>query len=94
MNWIQDPFPLHAVCGSLWKNTEGQISFLKHAVSAPPDKFTFAHSSRHLVILTTYALTLDKTMSNSNLTVVIYCRHFRTWQVLVKAIMLGSALTF
>ncbi|XP_066384368.1 LOW QUALITY PROTEIN: uncharacterized protein [Miscanthus floridulus] len=44
----KDPFPLHAVCGSLWKNTEGQVSFLKHAVSAPPDKFTFAHSSRHL----------------------------------------------
>ncbi|ONL92530.1 transcription regulator [Zea mays] len=44
----KDPFPLHAVCGSLWKNREGQISFLKHAVSASPDKFTFAHSSRHL----------------------------------------------
>ncbi|OEL27045.1 CCR4-NOT transcription complex subunit 1 [Dichanthelium oligosanthes] len=44
----KDPFPLHAVCGSLWKNTEGQISFLKHAVSAPTDTFTFAHSSRNL----------------------------------------------
>ncbi|XP_008658996.1 CCR4-NOT transcription complex subunit 1 isoform X8 [Zea mays] len=44
----KDPFPLHAVCGSLWENTEGQISFLKHAVCAPSDKFTFAHSSRHL----------------------------------------------
>ncbi|RCV47021.1 hypothetical protein SETIT_9G577600v2 [Setaria italica] len=44
----KDPFPLHAVCGSLWKNAAGQISFLKHAVSAPTDTFTFAHSSRQL----------------------------------------------
>ncbi|WVZ55056.1 hypothetical protein U9M48_005770 [Paspalum notatum var. saurae] len=44
----KDPFPLHAVCGSLWKNTDGQISFLKHAINAPTDTFTFAHSSRHL----------------------------------------------
>ncbi|XP_010933666.1 uncharacterized protein [Elaeis guineensis] len=44
----QDPFPLHAVCGSAWKNAEGQLSFLKYAVSAPPDVFTFAHSSRQL----------------------------------------------
>ncbi|KAL6645362.1 hypothetical protein ACP70R_016970 [Stipagrostis hirtigluma subsp. patula] len=44
----KDPFPLHAICGSLWKNTEGQISFLKHAVSAPTDTFTFAHCSRRL----------------------------------------------
>ena len=28
---------------------EGQISFLKHAVSAPPEIFTFAHSGRQLV---------------------------------------------
>ncbi|XP_008796100.2 CCR4-NOT transcription complex subunit 1-like isoform X2 [Phoenix dactylifera] len=44
----QDPFPLHAVCGSVWKNAEGQLSFLKYAVSAPPDLFTFAHCSRQL----------------------------------------------
>lgn len=28
---------------------EGQISFLKHAVLAPPEIFTFAHSGRQLV---------------------------------------------
>uniref|UniRef100_A0A2K1XR30 CCR4-Not complex component Not1 C-terminal domain-containing protein n=1 Tax=Populus trichocarpa TaxID=3694 RepID=A0A2K1XR30_POPTR len=44
----QNPFPLHAICGSLWKNTEGQLSFLKHAVLAPPEMFTFAHSGRQL----------------------------------------------
>ncbi|KAH8516641.1 hypothetical protein H0E87_004840 [Populus deltoides] len=44
----QDPFPLHAIYGSLWKNTEGQLSFLKHAVLAPPEVFTFAQSERQL----------------------------------------------
>ncbi|TYH38529.1 hypothetical protein ES332_D12G116000v1 [Gossypium tomentosum] len=44
----QEPFPLHAVCGSVWKNIEGQLSFLKYAVEAPPEVFTFAHSVRQL----------------------------------------------
>ncbi|GAB4861940.1 hypothetical protein Ancab_037195 [Ancistrocladus abbreviatus] len=44
----QDSFPLDAVCGSVWKNTEGQLSFLKYAVSAPPEVFTFSHSIRQL----------------------------------------------
>uniref|UniRef100_A0A0A8XPL9 CCR4-NOT transcription complex subunit 1 HEAT repeat domain-containing protein n=1 Tax=Arundo donax TaxID=35708 RepID=A0A0A8XPL9_ARUDO len=44
----KDPFPLHAVCGSLWKNTEGQLSFLKHAVASPSDTFTFAHCTRKM----------------------------------------------
>ncbi|XP_077235419.1 transcription regulator [Tasmannia lanceolata] len=44
----QDPFPLHAICGSVWKNAEGQLSFLRYAISAPPEIFTFAHSSRQL----------------------------------------------
>ncbi|OMP00668.1 hypothetical protein COLO4_12469 [Corchorus olitorius] len=43
-----EPFPLHAICGSVWKNIEGQLSFLKYAVSAPPEVFTFAHSLRQL----------------------------------------------
>lgn len=47
----KEPFPLHAVCGSLWKNTDAQISFLKHAVMAPPDKFSFSHCSRQLEYL-------------------------------------------
>ncbi|KAG8083808.1 hypothetical protein GUJ93_ZPchr0010g10249 [Zizania palustris] len=42
----KDPFPLHVICGSLWKNTEGQLSFLKHAAAAPSDTFTFKHCSR------------------------------------------------
>ncbi|KNA22767.1 hypothetical protein SOVF_031520 isoform A [Spinacia oleracea] len=45
----QDSFPLHAICGSVWKNSEGQLSFLKYAVSAPSESFTFAHSIRQLV---------------------------------------------
>ncbi|KAK7386118.1 hypothetical protein VNO78_26091 [Psophocarpus tetragonolobus] len=44
----KEPFPLHAICGSIWKNTEGQLSFLKYAVSAPPEMFTFAHSGKQL----------------------------------------------
>ncbi|KAK1364557.1 CCR4-NOT transcription complex subunit 1 [Heracleum sosnowskyi] len=44
----QEPFPLHAVCGSVWKNAEGQISFLKHAVSVPPEVFSFANAERQL----------------------------------------------
>lgn len=44
----QEPFPLSAVCGTLWKNAEGQLSFLKYAVSVPPEVFTFAHSGRQL----------------------------------------------
>ncbi|XP_074578118.1 uncharacterized protein LOC141834681 isoform X2 [Curcuma longa] len=45
----QDPFPLHAICGSAWKNAEGQLSFLRYAVSAPPEVFTFEHCSRQLI---------------------------------------------
>ncbi|KAJ0100167.1 hypothetical protein Patl1_19850 [Pistacia atlantica] len=44
----QDPFPLHAVCGSVWKNADGQLSFLRYAVSAPPEIFTFDHSVKKL----------------------------------------------
>ncbi|VVA30197.1 PREDICTED: CCR4-NOT mRNAion complex [Prunus dulcis] len=47
----QEPFPLHVICGSVWKNTEGQLSFLRHAVSAPPEVFTFAHSVRQLAYI-------------------------------------------
>ncbi|KAL9303652.1 hypothetical protein ACSQ67_020915 [Phaseolus vulgaris] len=45
----KEPFPLHAICGSVWKNTEGQLSLLKYAVSAAPEMFTFSHSGRQLV---------------------------------------------
>lgn len=48
---MQEPFPLHSICGSVWKNTEGQLSFLKYAVSASPEVFTFGHSARQLVSL-------------------------------------------
>ncbi|XP_021286308.1 CCR4-NOT transcription complex subunit 1-like [Herrania umbratica] len=44
----QDPFPLHAICGSVWKNVDGQLSFLRYAVSAPLEIFTFEHSVRKL----------------------------------------------
>ncbi|CAI0400959.1 unnamed protein product [Linum tenue] len=47
----QDLFPLHAICGSPWKNTEGQLSLLKYAVLAPPEVLTFAHSGRQLAYM-------------------------------------------
>lgn len=47
----QDPFPLEAVCGYPWRNGEGQLSFLIHAVSASPEVFSFAHSQRKQVLL-------------------------------------------
>ncbi|XP_019463581.1 PREDICTED: CCR4-NOT transcription complex subunit 1 isoform X2 [Lupinus angustifolius] len=47
----KEPFPLRAICGSVWENTEGQLSFLKYAVSAPPEVFTFAHSARQLAYI-------------------------------------------
>jgi hypothetical protein len=34
-------FPIQTVCGSLWKNDEGQLSFLRFAVCASPEVFTF-----------------------------------------------------
>eukprot|EP00850_Spirogloea_muscicola_P015627 SM000121S26024 [mRNA] locus=s121:298001:312953:- [translate_table: standard] len=39
-------FPVMAVCGGLWKNLEGQLSFLRHAVAAAPDLFSFAETPR------------------------------------------------
>ncbi|XP_024528197.1 CCR4-NOT transcription complex subunit 1 isoform X1 [Selaginella moellendorffii] len=47
----QDTFPIQAVCGRIWKNTEGQLSFLRHAAVAPPEIFTFASSHRKQVML-------------------------------------------
>ncbi|CAH8358576.1 unnamed protein product [Eruca vesicaria subsp. sativa] len=47
----KDPFPLDAVCDSVWKNVEGQISFLKYAIASPPEVFTFMHSPRRLVYI-------------------------------------------
>ncbi|KAM7472074.1 hypothetical protein LguiA_010257 [Lonicera macranthoides] len=44
----QDPFPISVICGSVWKNAEGQLSFLKNAVTVPPEVFSFAHSGRQL----------------------------------------------
>ncbi|KAJ0962000.1 hypothetical protein J5N97_029828 [Dioscorea zingiberensis] len=44
----QDPFPLHAICGSVWENAEGQLSFIRYAVTARPEVFTFEHSPRKL----------------------------------------------
>jgi len=40
----QDPFPIQTVCGSVWNNDEGRLSFSSFAVSAPPEVYTFAHS--------------------------------------------------
>ncbi|KAL0866576.1 hypothetical protein Bca101_045694 [Brassica carinata] len=47
----KDPFPLDAVCASVWNNMEGQLSFLKHAIAAPPEVFTFMHSPRKLAYI-------------------------------------------
>ncbi|KAK9742789.1 hypothetical protein RND81_03G197500 [Saponaria officinalis] len=53
----QELFPLHAICGSVWKNSEGQLSFLKYAVSAPPEIFTFSHAMRLLAYVDIHGLT-------------------------------------
>ncbi|CAH2039394.1 unnamed protein product [Thlaspi arvense] len=47
----KEPFPLDVVCGSVWINMKGQLSFLKHAIAAPPEVFTFMHSPRKLVYI-------------------------------------------
>ncbi|KAM0010325.1 putative MIF4G-like domain superfamily, CCR4-NOT transcription complex subunit 1, HEAT [Helianthus debilis subsp. tardiflorus] len=41
------PFPL-AVVLNVWENEESQLLFLKHAVSSPPEVFTFAHCKKQL----------------------------------------------
>ncbi|KAI8563985.1 hypothetical protein RHMOL_Rhmol03G0150100 [Rhododendron molle] len=38
----------HRASQSVWTNVEGQFSFLRYAVSAPPEACTFAHSTRKL----------------------------------------------
>ncbi|KAF6141661.1 hypothetical protein GIB67_001213 [Kingdonia uniflora] len=50
-NACQDPFPLHAICGSIWKNAEAQLSFLKYAVSERPEIFTSIHFTKQLAYL-------------------------------------------
>ena len=40
----QDPFPIEKVCTYLWKNAEGQISFLRYAVSSSADVVQFERS--------------------------------------------------
>eukprot|EP00250_Pteridium_aquilinum_P021342 c25093_g1_i1 orf=270-7661(-) len=40
----KDPFPIEKICGALWKNAEGQISFLRYAVLASPDILQFGRS--------------------------------------------------
>lgn len=40
----QEPFPIEAICGDVWKNEQGQLSFLRHAVSAPPEVFSWTNS--------------------------------------------------
>ncbi|KAI5070413.1 hypothetical protein GOP47_0014756 [Adiantum capillus-veneris] len=40
----KDPFPIERICSGLWKNTEGQISFLRYAVLASPDILQFKRS--------------------------------------------------
>ena len=42
---------MQAVVGKLWRNTQGQLSFLCHAMVAPPDVFTFEHALRKLAPL-------------------------------------------
>jgi CCR4-NOT transcription complex subunit 1 len=37
-------FPINAICGRPWANTEGQLSFLSHAVNASAEVFSFEHS--------------------------------------------------
>eukprot|EP00899_Mesostigma_viride_P024080 jgi/Mesvir1/4857/Mv11131-RA.2 len=38
----QEAFPMSALLGHVWRNAAGQLSFLQHAVAAPPDRFPAA----------------------------------------------------
>ncbi|KAJ0255219.1 CCR4-NOT transcription complex subunit 1 [Hirschfeldia incana] len=62
----KDPFPLDAVCASVWKNMEGQLSFLKHAVAAPPEVFTFMHSPRKLAYMDNSMQSQEQQLGLSN----------------------------
>lgn len=42
----KEAFPLQAVIGQVWQNQAGQLDFLKHAIQAPPEIFTFEHAIR------------------------------------------------
>ena len=42
---------LQAIVGKLWSNGQGQLSFLRHAVTAPPDVFTFEHAPQKVAPL-------------------------------------------
>ena len=43
---ISDTFPLSSLVGGLWKNADGQLSFLRQATRAEPEVFSWAHSER------------------------------------------------
>ena len=43
---ISDTFPLSSLVGGLWKNTEGQLSFLRQATRAEPEVFSWAHAGK------------------------------------------------
>ena len=45
---VQEHFPLETVIGRIWRNTEGQLSFLRYAVQSPPEVFTFEHSRKKI----------------------------------------------
>eukprot|EP00210_Caulerpa_lentillifera_P003605 g3440.t1 len=48
---IPGPFPLETVIGRPWRNTEGQLSFLRYAIQSPPEIFTFEHSRKKMTRL-------------------------------------------
>ena len=56
---MQEPFPIGAVCGHLWKNTDGQLSFLQYAVGASPELVNFGLSLRKQVTPLGSAITAD-----------------------------------
>ena len=43
---IADTFPLSSLVGGLWKNAEGQLSFLRQATKAEPEVFSWAHAEK------------------------------------------------
>ena len=45
---FQELFPLETVIGRLWRNADGQVSFLRQATLAPPEVFTFEHSRKKM----------------------------------------------
>ena len=94
------PFPLEVLCGRLWSNTLGQLSFLKYAVGVPPHLVRWDQALRKLVrpLNTEYDQFLLACTSNfvANLQTGILAAHLSIlliWMVCREAAAPGHCLS-